>query len=228
MKANTHNKPLIGGGIYTLPDVADILQIPYHKVSRCVKEYWDARLATDVENQYSWTNGKSRAVSFYTLIELFVYIQLTDAGVKTKDVLKAHLELSELYNTPYPFATQNLLIGIKSYGKKIYFERNQGEVIDLDGTRQFNLSFLLDFVKNIEFDNENLATKLWPIGKDHSIVVDPEHQFGQPTIDGTNVRPSTIYQLHQGGEPDKFIAMLYELSEDQVKHSIEFCTKRAA
>ena len=105
MKANIHNKPLLGGGIYTLPDVADILRIPYHKVSRCVKDYWDARLATDVENQYSWTNGKSRAVSFYTLIELFVYIQLTDAGVRTKDVLKAHLELSQLYGTPYPFAT---------------------------------------------------------------------------------------------------------------------------
>ena len=138
------------------------------------------------------------------------------------------MELSELYNTPYPFATQNLLIGIKSYGNKIYFERSKGEVIDLDGTRQFNLSFLLDFVKNIEFDNDNLATKLWPIGKNHSIVVDPEHQFGQPVIDGTNIRPSTIYQLHQGGEPNKFIAMLYDLSETQVKHSIEFCTKKAA
>lgn len=217
------NKPAIGHGIYTLPDIAHILRMPYHKVNRWVKEYWDNRLASDFEGRYSWTDGMARAIGFHTLIELFVFLQLSDSGVRTIEVLKAHTELSKLFKTPYPFATSNIIKRIETDSKKVYFKKGNEEIYSLDGNRQFNLLFIQDFFKNVDFRNDALAARLFPIGKKKSIVVDPEYQFGQPVIHGTNILPLTIYNLYKGQEPIDFIAELYEISQKQVEHAIEFC-----
>ena len=217
------NKPLIGHGIYTMPDIAHILQVPYHKVGRWVKEYWDNRLASDFEGRYSWTDGMARAIGFHTLIELFVFLQLSEAGVRTVEVLKAHTELSKLFNTPYPFATSNIIQKIGTDSRKIYFNEGDDVIFSLDGKKQFNLQFIQDFFKNVDFSNDALAARFFPMGKMKSIVVDPEYQFGQPIIHGTNILPLTISNMYKGQDPIEFIAEIYEISEVQVKHAIEFC-----
>lgn len=227
MTTTLDSRPKLGGGVYTLPDIASILGIPYHRVARCVKEYWDMRLASDFDGKYSWHDGKSRAVNFHTLIELFVFFQLNEAGVRTPNILKAHTELSRFFSTPYPFANADVLRGMRTDGKVVFFEIDNNSIISLDGKKQFNLAFLKEFFKNIDFDDSSMAVRLWPIGKDHSVVVDPKHQFGQPTVEGTNIRPAVIYQMHQGGESPRFIASLYDLSVTQVEDSIEFCKKAA-
>lgn len=217
------NKPSIGHGIYTMPDIAHILRIPYHKVSRWVKEYWDKRLSADFEGRYSWTDGMARAIGFHTLIELFVLLELSNAGVRTTNVLLAHSELSKLFKTPYPFATSKIIEKIGTDSKRIYFKEADDIIYSLDGKRQFNLQFVQDFFEKIDFSKDTLAARYYPLGKSKSIVVDPEYQFGQPILQGTNILPLTIYHLHKGDDPIDFIAELYEITEDQVKHAIEFC-----
>lgn len=217
------SKPTLGAGIYTLPDIAHILRIPYHKVSRWVKEYWDNRFASDFEGRYSWTDGKARAIGFHTLIELFVFLQLSDSGVRTKEVLQAHSELARIFSTPFPFATLNIVSRIGTDSKKIFFKESSDIIYSLDGRRQFNLKFIQDFFNNIDFSEDSLAVRLFPLGKSKSIVVDPEHQFGQPIIRNTNILPLTIYAMYKANEPIPFIAELYNLSKKQVKNAIEFC-----
>ncbi len=220
------NKGKIGGGIYTLPDIAHIFNIPYYKVSKWVKEYWDVRLANDFENQYSWTDGKARAINFHTLIELFIFMQLSDAGVKTKDILMAHQKLSLINKTKFPFATNSIIKAMSTDGKQIFFSYN-GEELTLDGKLQFNLGFIKEFFKNIDFGSDELATRLWPMGRKSSIVVDPQHHFGQPVINGTNIVPDTIFNMSLAGENNKFIALIYNISEKQVTDAIKFCKKAA-
>lgn len=223
MNETLENKPALGHGIYTLPDIAHILRIPNYKVNRWVKEYWDKRLASDFEGRYSWTDGMARAIGFHTLIELFVFLQLSDAGVRTVNVLKAHKELSNLFNTHYPFATSTIISRIGTDSRKIYFKEGEELIYSLDGKKQFNLHFIQDFFKKVDFSNDALAARFFPMGKGKSIVVDPEYQFGQPIITGTNILPHTIYNMFKGNEPIGFIAELYDISVKQVKHAIEFC-----
>jgi hypothetical protein len=66
------NKPQIGQGIYTLRDAATILHLPYAKVHRYVTKYWDGQLGEEFQSQYSWMIEGSRAVSFHTVVELYV------------------------------------------------------------------------------------------------------------------------------------------------------------
>ena len=221
------NKAEIGTGIYTLPDLARILNLDYHKVQRILNEYWDKRFAEEFSEKYSWTVGKSKAVSFHTLVEFYIFYQLKESGVSTQSILKAHKELSQIFNTPFPFAKSEILDGINCFGKKIVFQMNNDEIIDLDSTKQLNLKFIKNFMHKLEFDNNSLAMRLYPLGKKNSVIVDPKHQFGQPTIQGTNLFPETIFNLYKKKETKKFIASSYDISVKQVNDAIDYCKTAA-
>ncbi len=221
------NEAEIGKGIYTVSDISSILDLKYHKVRRLLTEYWDKRFAERLGEKYSWKLNNSRAVSFHTLIEFYTFFQLKESGVSTSSILKAHTDLSESYNTAFPFAQSSILSRINCFGKRIVFELNENEIIDLDSTKQLNLKFIKDFMKKLDFGKDSLAERLYPKGKKSSVVVDPKHQFGQPTIKGTNLLPDTLYYLHKSKESKKFIAESYGIRIKQVNDAIEYC-KRVA
>lgn len=223
MKPNFENSPQLGRGIYTIPDIAILLGIPYYKANRWLNEYWDRRLANPFSDQYSWTDGKAKAVGFHTLIELYTFFQLSNAGVKTQVILEAHKMLSEKYNTAFPFATSPIIDNMFTDGKKVFFKENENIICTLDYSLQLNLDFVKLFFKKLDFGDEDLANRLWPLGKQHHIVIDPSHQFGQPIINGTNIMPSTIYQLIEAGEPTEFIGALYDLNKKQIEDAVNYC-----
>lgn len=225
--SDLHRGPEIGAGIYTMPDIGQILRIPYQKVQRWVKDYWDTKLAKDFGQSYSWHDGKSRAIDFHTLIELVVFSQFREAGVKPKEILKAHKELSVIFNSPFPFATSKVLKSIFTDGNTIFFKEGSDAIVSLDGKRQFNFKFIELFFKNIDFGDDDLASRFWPLGKKKSVVVDPHHQCGQPVIDGTNIVPDAIYNLYKAGDKADYIAYLYEIDVKKVKDAVEFCKTAA-
>lgn len=215
------NKPEIGKGIYTLKDVATILKMPYPKVRRWVRTYWDGRLGKKFQQQYSWERDGSVAVSFHTVVELYVMIQFAEKGVKTQDVLIAHQELSEILNTPFPFAQKEVLDEAKTDGKTVFWKFD-GALISMNGTRQINLDIIQVFFKKLEFEGD-VVSKLWPMGKDHSIVIDPKRKFGHPILDGRNIYPETLHGYFRAGDSIPFIAYIFEITEKEVQDAIDFC-----
>lgn len=217
----------LGYGIYTIPDIANILNLKYHKVERLLNEYWDKRFADVLGKKYSWSIGKTKAVSFHTLVEFYIFFQLRESGVSTQQILKAHKELSEMYNTAFPFAISKIIQGIRCVGSRIVFKIKDGEYINLDATKQLNLTFIQEFAQKLVFDSNNLAEKFYPLGKKNSVVVDPHHQFGQPVIANTNIFPKTIFNLYNAKESKQYIAASYELTLKQVNDAIAFCKNAA-
>lgn len=221
MTTKFENKLQLGNGIYTIVEIAQILRIPYQKIHLWINKYWDGELGKAYEGNYSWTVNDSRAVGFHTLVEFYVMIQFAEAGVNTCQVLNAHKELSKTFHTSFPFAQKSVLESIYTDGKKIYLSKND-DTITLDGSKQFNLAFIKLFFKKLEFDGDLLAARYWPLGKEHKIVCDPHHKFGQPIIEGTNIQAEAIYRMHIAKEPISFIADLYEISEAKVKDALKF------
>lgn len=221
------NQMELGYGIYTIPDIANILNLKYHKVERLLNEYWDKRFVNALGKKYSWAIGKTKAVSFHTLVEFYIFFQLKESGVSTQEILKAHKELSEMYNTAFPFAVSKIIQDISCAGRKIVFKTKKGDYINLDSTKQLNLGFIQEFAKKLVFDANNLAEKFYPLGKKNSVVVDPHHQFGQPVISETNIFPQTIFNLYNAKESKQFIAASYDITLKQVNDSIAYCKKAA-
>jgi uncharacterized protein (DUF433 family) len=215
------NKVQIGHGIYTVKDVSQILHMPYRKVNRWLTEYWDGELGSLYERQYSWKIEKTKAIGFHTLIEFYILILFAEAGVSTREVLKAHKELTKRYSSHFPFALKDVLENISTDGKKIYLHQD-GTTLTLDGTKQLNLSFIKIFFKKLDFDNDLLASKFWPLGKNKKVVCDPTHKFGLPVVLGTNIQTEAIYRMYRANESKSFIAEIYNLSTSQVNDAIEF------
>ncbi|AFL84873.1 hypothetical protein Belba_2310 [Belliella baltica DSM 15883] len=219
------NKPEIGKGIYTLPDISHILKIPYRKVRRWVRTYWDGKLGKKYQQQYSWERDGSVAVNFHTVVELYVMIQFAEKGVKTHEVLTAHQELAEIFQTPFPFAQKEVLDQVQTDGKSVYW-RIDNVLVSMNGTRQINLEIIKVFFKKLEFDGE-VVSKLWPMGKESSIVIDPQRKFGHPIIEGKNIYPETIYGHFKAGDPVDYIAYIYQISEKQAQDAITYCESAA-
>jgi uncharacterized protein (DUF433 family) len=220
-------KPELGTGIYTVPDISIILGIPYSKVNRWIKTFWNDRFAINYGEAYSWKVDLTKAVNFQSLVEINTFYQLTLAGVSSREILRVHDLLSDQFHTPYPFARKDVINQLRSDGKKILFEQKDGSIYTLDITKQFKLGIIRDFFKNLDFGANSLATRLWPLGKDKSIVCDPHHQFGQPVISGTNIMAEAVFELYKAGEPTRFISELYNIAESKIIDAISFCKKAA-
>jgi uncharacterized protein (DUF433 family) len=214
----TSLQPVLGKGIYTISDVAHILQLDNAKVRRVLQDYWNSRFVED-GGTYSW-GDKHQAVNFYTMMEFYIFYQLRRLNISTRKILKAHTYLSDLLQTPYPFADARLLTD----GRTIFFEEDVDSIIAIDGKDQRSFrKIMIDFCKKIEFGDQTIAKKFWPLSKNKSVVIDPEHQFGQPIVDGTNIRVETIFELFKAGESIDRIANLYEISHSSVKDAIAYC-----
>jgi len=215
------HKNELGYGIYTMPDISRILRIHRRKVNRFVAEYWDERLGKKLfSDSYSWTaDGRTRAVNFYVLIEFYTFFKLQELGVKPKTILGARNSIAKELGINYPFASAKLLTD----GKRIWYEF-KNDVINADGSQQTNfVTIIEEFAKKIDFTKHTkLAERFWPAGKNNSIVVDPNHQFGQPTIKGTNINAEVILSMYKSGEPLDAIGILYDLSQKEITDAISF------
>lgn len=217
------NKPKLGLGIYTASEIAQILRVPYRKVYIWMNKYWDGKLGKEYDANYSWKSNGSRAVSFHTFIEFYIMMRFSEAGVPPRNVLTAHSELSKIYKSAFPFALKEVLNGMHSDGKQIFLRTKKG-IIELNGTRQFNLEIIQMFFVNLDFDKDNLASRFWPLGKEKSILVDPNRRFGHPVINSKNIEPEIIQNHFNAGDPISYIAHVYNLSEKEVSEAIEYCS----
>ena len=67
-----------------------------------------------------------------------------------------------------------------------------------------------------------MAQLFFPLEKSKNIVVDPQRQFGQPTINGRNLRIDTIKKMYEGGESKKNICLLYDLKPTEVDDALRY------
>lgn len=217
------HKPTLGKGIFTPAEIARFLQLPTSTINRWINTYWDGEFAFGLDHGASWKIDGSKAVDFLTMIEIVVMGTISEQGVRSREIAKAHKVLSDIYKTSHPFASRSVINRLKIDGKRIYFVDGD-HIINLDGTHQINLDFIKDLFKNLDFDTDELATRYWPLGKDKSIVVDPKRKFGHPVIAGKNIYPETIFGMIEAGDSPAFIASLYDLSDKEVQDAINYCS----
>ena len=210
----------IGQGIFTAADAARILKMPYPKANYWFKYYAKQKLSVATEFIYHFPVRDIIAVNFLTLIEMYVFYILKENGIKTSKIVKAHTIMSNFSRTPYPFAKEDIYIN--SNKKSLLFGREDQLITADEHLQTVMIQGLKLFIDKVQFNDEGIANKFYPLGKDKTIVVNPEHQFGQPIIEGTNILTETIYNLSVGGDSHGFIANLCDISLKNVEDAIEF------
>jgi uncharacterized protein (DUF433 family) len=218
------NNTGLGQGIYTVPDLAMILNLPQGKLRRWLNSFYNSRLGEKYQKKYSTGHGRDKVTNFYTLIEFYVFYLLREHNVSVKKIISAHEHMARQLHTPYPFASPQIL----TEGKNIFYTLPDGTTMYADKSQQIVIQKAIEsFCRKIEYSDTQLAERYYPLGKNHQVVVDPHHQFGQPIIENTNILADTIYSMYKAEEPVKVIARLYEITEKQVADAINFCKQAA-
>lgn len=193
------------------------LELPF--VRRWLNEYRGNKFTFGKKSNSSWGSGREKTVHFYTLIEFYVFYQLRKQGLSAQSIAKSHQVIASELKTSFPFASSTILTD----GRKIFYAIDSDIIINADKTKQINFAAILkEFCHQIDFGNDHIALRYWPLGKEKNIVVDPHHQLRQPVIKSTNILAETLYRMNAAGEKVNFIASLYDVSENDVKTSIEF------
>jgi len=199
----------LGTGIFLTSDISLILGINTQKVNSWLENYWSEKI------HYF---EKTKTVNFLTLIEVYVFNTFLENGVKRNKIKKFHKNLSEKLNTDYPFAHHEFFYSNKEiYTSKqtnIYFDTDFNYIID---------SFIIPFTNKIEYsDVTNIATKFYPLGKNSNIVIDPQIQFGKPTVNGTRLTTDVIEEMLKNKMKPKVIASWYEVEEEIICEIAKF------
>ena len=151
-----------------------------------------------------WINHNDRwpdplLVSFLELIEILVAGKLKAAtGKSFAGVRKYNAALSSEWNTPFPFAHQNMLKGSNALPEPVLKTLHQ-------------------------MDYENDYASLWyPFGKDGALALDPRRAGGQPAIKGRRLRVLDIKGYFAGGDSVTAIAEDFDLDTLQVEAALRF------
>jgi uncharacterized protein (DUF433 family) len=176
-----------------------------------------------------WGSSRDRAFNFYTLVEVYCVMAFREMGLSFLKIRQARDELSARFETPYPFASHELLCD----GKRIMVALKDTGILSVltlgaGGETAFQ-KIIEPFCHKLDFSKKTeLAERFWPMGRDSFVVVDPRHGFGRPTLDGTNISTEVIYDLLRAGEDAETVCGLYEISEKQLRDVKQFEERKVA
>jgi len=219
MVGAAHAQPGLGTGIYTYAEAARFLRVSSAKVRRWAEGY------------VYWLNGEQRRkgpvlqrerpplglLTFCDLVELFFVREFDKAGVKLQDIRDSARLLADELKTPYPFACERL------HTDGVQILRAKGRHYENVARQQKVFKFAEDFFKKIEFADDCLARRWWPMGPDKLVVIDPHRSFGTPIEAKSGIRTDVLYAAYKAEEGDsKAVAEWYEISREGVESAVKF------
>jgi uncharacterized protein (DUF433 family) len=231
-----------GRGMYPLGDAARLAHLPALTVRRWIEGYdykhrGERRRSQPIAYLDHASNprgvGQARKrpkvfLDFEELLTLLLVEAFHRKGLSLPKIKKAAARARDVYQLENPFASAQF----RSDGNKTFIDlapRGRGkerELVDLlSDQRQFHEIVEPSLFKDVVFMGER-AGEWWPLGKDHSVVLDPRRQFGAPHIKGTGVRTDVIAQMvtAEGGGAEAVAATAdwFGLGRDQVVDAVEF------
>ena len=218
MKSNeTSKKP---NNTYSVEDIATILNLPETQVKQWLREYMKGQIAPDAPE-----TEPDLITDFHTLIEFYTFYQLRAQGVWPSKINNAREILADMLHTNYPFATANILTD----GKSVFYNAEIGELIQADQTLQLTIQQVVEpFCKRIEFGDDSLATKLYPLGREAAIQIDPARQSGRPVVGDTEVLSQSVFDFFLHGNSVSVVAERFNITEKEVEDVIVFHEKQSA
>jgi len=217
----------IGEGVFTVTDVSNILNISKRRSRHLVESFLRNDLNTAMNFVYNIGSELGVFINFKSLIQIMVFHELREKGHSKKTILNAFLAMVDLFGTKYPFADR--IDKILSSGSEIMLDLGGDQIVKADSTFQYAMKEILkDLVVKIDFDEEGKALRFYPLGLDYSIVIDPEIQFGSPTIKGTRVEIDNLVNFIESGDSIELVSDTFNITKKQVQDALAYHNNRIA
>jgi uncharacterized protein (DUF433 family) len=227
---------LLGVGLYTAPEVARLLTyevgvpLTSKKVRRWAKGYTYKngdviREATPIVGLRLTDSGHD-LFTFAEMIELLVIGAFRNEGVSSAMIRDARNVAAQTFGTN-PFARRKF----ETNGRELFVTLGRDEVGNELSQEDFILEItrgqgafdtvLRPLFRKIDFIDD-IAERLWPLDRNHTVVIDPQRAFGRAIDDTSGVPTATLYGMHKAGESNAVIADWYRVSLQSVEDALAY------
>jgi uncharacterized protein (DUF433 family) len=165
------------------------------------------------------------------LVELLYANAFLEAGLSLQALRKALSAAREHFSEAHPFAHRRFFV---MDSKEVFLEIGEGAtraMVSLLHKNQLGIApIVLSVGRQIVFDPKSGVAKAWhPLTATNKVVLDPHFAFGQPTVTGTGIKTSVVYDLFLGeGENTKRVSELLRVSPSQIEAAIALEKRLAA
>lgn len=230
-------RELFGRGFYTPVEAARLLQIPSSKVRRWAAGYEfkdgrQLRFSEPIIRREISDDAGFLELTFLDVIEMLFIKRFLSQGVTLHMIRLASRRAADLYETTHPFCDKKFQtdgftifarLNDSSMAKRDAFSPTDERLIDLkDGQHVFNLivsPYLRQFVYDPQTD---VVGQWWPLGRERSVVVNPNLSFGTPVVRDYGVPTKVLARAAKCGQKLDEVATWYQMPVETVMDAVAF------
>ena len=214
---------LLGTGLYTIPETADLVHASQPNV-RVWVEGRPGKQAPLIDNDVGRLGDKI-AISFTNLMELRFVALFSNAGVRLNEIRKIMQEARDLLEHPHPFATN---IVFRTDGRRIIAQigRKNGvdNLYDLSSRNyEMRLVVMASLKEDVVFDPKGVAVSWRPRPSiAPNVYMHPTISFGRPVLMPSRIPTEAIAKAVKAEGSAGIVADLYEVPLAQVREAVSF------
>ncbi|GHD57031.1 hypothetical protein GCM10017083_37920 [Thalassobaculum fulvum] len=213
---------LIGVGLYTLAEAERLVGVPAGKVGRWLRGHrahgrqyeplWKPEVDLGDERIY---------LGFRDLMEVRVAAAFIHAGLSPQKVRRAIDLAREMIGLDRPLST----VHFRTDGRTVFLrmaEDDRDRLIDLFRKQYAFREIVEPSLKHVDFGEDGVPRRWWPLGRRGHVVVDPERAFGQPIESTTSVPVASLVAAVSAEGSVEAAAAAWDVPSSAVRHALEF------
>lgn len=216
-----------GCGLYSFGEVAHYLGI--HQATLRSWFYPSGKREPLIQADVVKTEDDGAWLNFHDFLQAFAVKTLKDGGVKPKDVREAIVEAKEKYGLPYPLSMRGHTIYADQNGRVHILTPESANPVELTGGGKGQINFaeiIQSYIKRLEFDEHGMAQRFIVFEKKFDgvlrrVIMEPHTNFGEPTVEGTAYRASTLRDAAQAEGNPGMAAEIYGVDKSAVMVAME-------
>jgi len=224
---------LLGTGIYSVSETARLTNVSTWRIRRWLRGY-EFKVGTGRHSSPPVWEGQlapinhSVALGFLDLIEVRCVDALIQAGVSWPTLRVAHENAREMLGHSHPFCTNRFATDGQTVFMRMHEEQRVDIVWDMKDIQRVFEQIIAPFLKNVEFSESDVASRWWPMGHDHQIVLDPQRSFGSPIVVKHGVPTAVLAAAARTEKDIRTVAEWFSVSLHEVQDAVDFEAKFAA
>ncbi|MCE3250055.1 MAG: hypothetical protein K0R41_3880 [Geminicoccaceae bacterium] len=212
----------LGIGLYTAAEASRLLDLPPARLRRWLGGYRSAGHAYDP----LWTVQLPRlddrlGLGFLDLMQLRVVARIVvETQISLQALRKALLLAQELIHHRHPFATTRFRTDGRRLFLEIGRETKEPALFDVLG-KQYGFHRIIEpSFRDVDLEAE--ITRWWPLGKQRSVVLDPQRSFGAPIVNKSGIPTATLARAAESDGSPREVTRWYPATEREVRDAIAF------
>lgn len=215
-----------GIGVYTAPEAARLVGMNAKTLRRWILGYEYSAGDEDRRQPALWRpqyapDEDEVLLGFRDVVEARIVNALRAMNIGLPTIRMCLERAREIVGDERPLSTRQF----KTDGRSIFLDMTQGlsegHLVDLKRRQNVFKRIVEPSLSGLEF-GDTAAERWFLIPGKRSIVADPEHAFGQPSIAGHGMTTSRVVQAVKAEGSVQKVAKLYELKPSAVRDALLF------